>query len=358
MHTLAIEELFDKAIFDKASDIHFIASYPPILRIDGRLNFLATYPVLSGQQIENLVFPILTPEQKEMLLNNKTIDFSYGYGGGEYGNKGRFRVNLYYQRKTLAAAFRLFSSKIQTIDELYLPKICHKFTQLKQGFILVAGPTGHGKSTTLAAIINEINETTRGHIITIEDPIEYVYGSGKSIISQREFGIDTHSWTDALRSVVREDPDVLLIGEMRDPESVASAITIAEMGHLVFATIHTNSASQSIDRIIDSFPERQQNQIKIQLAATIEGIVCQKLIPKIDGGRVVATEILLGTSAIKSNIREGKTHLIDSIIETSIDVGMQTMEASLASLVKEGLISVETAKMYSIREKQLLRLIG
>lgn len=358
MQTIEIFELFEKTIYNNASDLHLIVGFPPTLRIDGRLAPIQTYPKLTNKHIEELVFPILTPEQKEILLNNKTVDFSYGYGGGDYGDKGRFRVNIYHQRRTLAASFRLFPPKIKTISELKLPDICHKFTQLKQGFILVTGPTGHGKSTTLAAIINEINETRPSHIITIEDPIEYVYPPEKCIISQREMQTDTHSWAEALRSVVREDPDIVLIGEMRDPESIASAITIAETGHLVFATIHTNSASQSIDRIIDAFPEHQQNQIRIQLAGTVEGIIAQRLIPRIDGGRIVAVEIMLGTNAVKSNIREGKTHLLDSIIETSLDNGMQSLEMSFANLVKEGVVSLDVAKSYSMREKQLLRLLG
>jgi twitching motility protein PilT len=247
---------------------------------------------------------------------------------------------------------------IRTIEELHLPKICHTFSELKQGFILVTGPTGHGKSTTLAAIINEINLARSVHILTIEDPIEYVYPSGKSIISQREMDLDTHSWSLALRSALREDPDVVLVGEMRDPETIATAITIAETGHLVFSTLHTNSASQTIDRIIDSFPASQQDQIRIQLASTLKGVVAQRLIPQINGGRIPGVEVLIGTSAVASNIREGKTHLIDSVIQTSQDAGMITLESSLASLVLSGTISLETAKSYALRPEELLRMVG
>lgn len=353
-----IKDIFDKAIQSNSSDIHLLAGLPPVLRIDGRLMLLASIPALTKDSIESMVFSILTEDQKEIFITNKGVDFSFGYGGGNYGQKGRFRVNLYYQRSTVAASFRLLPPKIRTIEELKLPKICHQFTQYKQGFILIAGPTGHGKSTTIAAIVNEINMLRSANIITVEDPIEYVYPKGKSIISQRELGSDTLSWNEALRSAVREDPDVVVVGEMRDPESIASAITIAETGHLVFSSLHTNSAAQSIDRIIDAFPEHQQNQIRAQLSSTIAGIVSQRLLPKIDGGRIAAVEVLIGTNAIKSNIREGKTHLIDSIIETSQGLGMIPLEVSLANLVKEGEITLETARGYSLHEKELLRLIG
>jgi len=358
METMEILELFEETVSKQGSDLHLLEGNYPVLRIDGVLTPLTNYHKLTQKNIEDLLFPILSASQKESLTTNKSVDFSYGYGGGKYGEKGRFRVNLYYQKGTLAGAFRLLPPRIRTIDELSLPSICHTFAMLKQGFILVTGPTGHGKSTTLAAIIDEINTSRAASIVTIEDPIEYVYPRAKSIVSQRELGIDTYSWSEALRSVLREDPDVVLIGEMRDPESVASAVTIAETGHLVLSTLHTNSASQTIDRIIDSFPEHQQNQIRIQLASTLEGIISQRLVPKIDGGRTVAAEIVLGTTAVKSNIREKKTHLIDSIVETSQDVGMMSLETSLSQLVKEGIITLQTARMYALREKELLRLIS
>ncbi len=355
---MTIQELFDKTIQSNASDLHLLAGVFPMIRIDGKLTPITSAPALTNQEIEALVFSILNEAQKEMFLANRSIDFSYAYGGGDYGDKGRFRINLYYQRNTIAGAFRLLPPKVKTIEELFLPKICHTFSNLKQGFILVTGPTGHGKSTTLASIINEINMSRPANIITIEDPVEYVYPSGKSIISQRELGSDTLSWGESLRSSLREDPDVLLVGEMRDPESIASAITIAETGHLVFSTLHTNSASQSVDRMIDSFPESQQSQIRIQLASTLEGIISQRLIPRIDGGRVPAVEILIGTNAVKSNIREGKTHLIDSIIETSQDIGMISLEASLAELVKQGIVALETARSYALRQETFLNLVS
>lgn len=355
---MTLQELFEKTIAAGASDLHLLAGSSPTLRLDGRLTAIDSNNPLTNADIEALVLPILTPEQKEIFITNRSIDFSYAYGGGDYGDRGRFRVNFYYQRATVACAFRLLPVKVKTIEELFLPKICHSFANLKQGFILVTGPTGHGKSTTLASIVNEINMTRAANIITVEDPIEYVYPPGKSIISQRELGSDTHSWDESLRSSLREDPDVLLIGEMRDPDSISSAITIAETGHLVFSTLHTNSASQSIDRMIDTFPQAQQSQVRVQLASTLEGVISQRLIPKIDGGRIVAAEVLLGTNAVKSNIREGKTHLIDSIIETSQDSGMIPLEISLAQLVKEGLVALEVARSYALRQEEFMRLIS
>src|ERR1035437_966586 len=355
---MQINELLDVTIKNNASDLHLMPGTFPAIRIDGTLRYLSNYPLLSAQEVELMIFSILKPEQKELLTNNKEIDFSFGFGGGAYGDMGRFRTNLYYQRGVLSAAFRFLQPAIRTIEELHMPKICHSFAELKQGFILVTGPTGQGKSTTLASIINEINLNKPMHILTIEDPIEYVYPPGKSIISQREMDLDTHSWTMALRSALREDPDVVLVGEMRDPETIAAAMTIAETGHLVFSTLHTNSASQTIDRIIDSFPANQQAQVKIQLASTLKGIISQRLIPQINGGRIPAVEVLIGSSAVANNIREGKTHLIDSIIQTSQDVGMITLESSLASLVLSGTISLETAKNYAIRPEELLRMVG
>lgn len=355
---MTIQDLFEKTVTARASDLHLIAGIAPHIRVDGRLIPVSTYPALSKEDIESMVFSILTPAQKELLINKKALDFSYGYGGGDYGDIGRFRINVYHQRGTMATAARLLPPKVKTIEELLLPPICHHFAKLKQGFILVTGPTGHGKSTTIASIINEINMVNSLNIITIEDPIEYVYPTGKSIISQREIGADSLSWAEALRSALREDPDVMLIGEMRDPESIASAITIAETGHLVFSTLHTNSASQTIDRIIDSFPEKQQNQIRAQLSNSLAGIISQRLIPKIGSGRIVASEILIANNAVRSNIREAKTHLIDSIIETSQDIGMIPLETTLAMLVKEGAITLEVAKSYVLRQEAFAQLIS
>lgn len=353
-----IQELLAITIKNNASDLHLLPGIPPTLRIDGFLTYVSSYKPLTKEDLEVMIFSLLNTPQKDMLLGYKELDFSFTFDDGTHKNLGRFRSNLYYQRGYLCGAFRFLEQNIRTIEDLRLPKIVHSFANLKQGFILVAGPTGHGKSTTLAAIINEINLNKAFHILTIEDPIEYVYPPGKSIISQRAMGIDTHTWSNALRSALREDPDVVLVGEMRDPETIAAAITIAETGHLVFSTLHTNSSSQSIDRIIDSFPAEQQPQIKIQLAATLKGIISQRLLPQISGGRVPAVEVLIGTSAIASNVREGKTHLIDSIIQTSHEVGMITLEASLASLVFSGSISHETAKSYALHQDYLLRMLG
>jgi twitching motility protein PilT len=355
---MQINELLDVTIKNNASDLHLLPGTFPAIRIDGTLRYLSNYPLLSPQEVETMIFSILKPEQKELLLNNKEIDFSFGFGGGTYGDMGRFRTNLYYQRGVLSAAFRFLQPEIRTIEELHMPKICHTFAELKQGFVLVTGPTGQGKSTTLASIINEINLNKPMHILTIEDPIEYVYPAGKSIISQREMDLDTHSWPLALRSALREDPDVVLVGEMRDPETIAAAMTIAETGHLVFSTLHTNSASQTIDRIIDSFPSNQQSQVRTQLASTLKGVISQRLIPQLNGGRIPGVEVMVGTAAIASNIRDGKTHLIDSIIQTSQDYGMIPLESSLSSLVLSGTISLETAKSYALRPEELLRMVG
>lgn len=355
---MEIQELLSLVVKNNASDLHLLPGIPPALRIDGELSGIANIASLSNDEVERLIFSLLTPEQKELLIANKELDFSVELSDSASQAVGRFRVNAYYQKGKLCAAFRFLPLNIKTIEELHLPKILHSFTALRQGFILVTGPTGHGKSTTLASVINEINLTRAAHILTIEDPIEYVYPLGKSIISQREMGIDTHSWGLALRSALREDPDVVLVGEMRDPETMAAAITIAETGHLVFSTLHTNSASQSIDRIVDSFPPHQQGQIRMQLAVTLKGIVSQRLLPKLSGGRVCAVEILIGTTAVASNIRDGKTHLIDSVIQTSQDVGMMTLEASLAQLVLAGDISLETARSYALHPDELARMVG
>lgn len=353
-----IQELLHLTIKNNASDLHLLVGISPVIRVDGSLRYLTNFDALSRETLESLVYSLMTPEQKELLLANKELDFSFGFGGGLYGDLGRFRINAYFQRGYLAAAFRFLPPSIRTIEQLQLPRVCHSFADLRQGFVLVTGPTGHGKSSTLAAMINEINLNKSNHIITIEDPIEYVYPQGNSIISQREMGTDTHSWSMALRSALREDPDVVLIGEMRDPETISAALTIAETGHLVFATLHTNSAAQSIDRIVDAFPDHQRSQIRIQLAASLKGIISQRLVPKITGGRVPAVEILVGTPAVASNIRDGKTHLIDSIIQTAKDVGMITIEESLAQLVREGQVTLEIARSFANHPEELTRLLG
>lgn len=353
-----IQQLLKTTVQMNASDLHLVVGIPPCVRMDGALMSLPGMSAITPPQMETMVFALINAQQKEALLANKELDFSFGFGGGAYGNLGRFRINAYYQRGYLAASLRFLAPNIKTLEDLRLPKILHSFAGLKQGLVLVCGPTGHGKSTTLAAIIQEINATRSEHILTIEDPIEYIYPAGKSIFSQRELGTDTHSWALALKSVLREDPDVVLVGEMRDPETMAAAITVAETGHLVFSTLHTNSAAQSLDRIIDSFPPHQQGQIKNQLASVVKGIISQRLIPLLPGGRGAAVEVLLGSPAVASNIRDGKTHLIDSIIQTSQDTGMITLESSLAGMVKAGFITIDTAKTYSLHPEVLTTLVG
>ncbi len=347
-----LQELFKIAIEKNASDIHIVPGYNPSLRINGQLYLLKTYPVIDPDISQKALLPILTDEQKGNLMANKEIDF-----GLQHGDM-RFRVNMYYMKGAIAAAFRLITSRIRSLEELALPDIIHTFTQVRQGFILITGPTGEGKSTSLAAIVQRINEEDARHILTIEDPIEYVYPVGKSLISQRELNQDTHSWTVALKSALREDPDVVLVGEMRDYETIQAAMTIAETGHLVFSTLHTNSVPQTIDRIVDVFPPQQQNQIRIQLASSLKAIISQRLLPNIDGtGRIAACEILVNNPAVASTIRDGKTHMIENILETSTDQGMITMERALSNLYAQGKITKETAINFAIRPQQIHKYI-
>ncbi len=353
-----LQELLALTVKNNASDLHLMPGLPPVLRIDGALSYLSSFSAMSPQSVETMIYSVVNPQQKEFLIANKDLDFSVGYGGGIYGDIGRFRVNAYYQRGYLCGEFRFLPKKIRTIEELKLPKGIHSFAQLRQGLVLVTGPTGQGKSTTLAAIVNEINTTRSDHILTIEDPIEYMYPTGKSIISQREMKGDTYSWGSALRAALREDPDVVLIGEMRDPDTISAAITIAETGHLVLSTLHTNSAAQTVDRIIDSFPSHQQAQVRTQLAFTLRGIVSQRLIPQINGGRIPAVELLTGSPAVSANIRDGKSHMIDSIIQTSQDQGMATLESSLSELVLSGAISLDVAKSFALHPEDLLQRVS
>lgn len=348
-----IQALIQYTIQNNASDLHISAYYVPTVRVHGELRAVPQLDILQPKEAEDLILPLMTQEQKEMLIANKELDFSFSIG-----ETARFRVNAYYQKGCLSAALRMLPLKIRTVDELKLPPVIHKFSELQQGFVLVVGPTGHGKSTTLAAMINEVNLNRGCHILTIEDPIEYIYPRAKAFVSQRELNFDTHSWDIALRSALREDPDVVLIGEMRDYETIQSAITIAETGHLVFATLHTNSAAQAIDRIVDVFPENQQEQVRLQLASTLAAVISQRLIPSLDGERVPVNEIMTASSAIKTCIREGKTHLIDNIIQTSGDVGMETLEASLARKVRAGIISLQNAQLYANHVKELNRILG
>lgn len=350
---VTIDDLLMKAVNRNASDLHLSVGYPPILRIDGSLVEVGER-ILDPETVENLIFSVLSEEKKELLEVNREIDFAYMYKGTV---DARFRVNAYYSMKNLSAAFRLIPSRVRTIEELMLPPLYHQLTKLKQGLVLVTGPTGHGKSTTLASMLEDINRTRFCHIVTIEDPIEYVFEGKRSLIDQREMNDDTHSWNIALRSALRQDPDVILVGEMRDYETIAATITLAETGHLVFATLHTNSASQTIDRIIDVFPENQQQQVRTQIANTLEAVIAQRLIPINKGGRRAVSEIMLNNSAIANLIREGKTHQIDNVIRTSSDVGMVYLEKSLVGLVREGAISVQKAQEYAVHPEEVLRLL-
>jgi len=347
-----IKELLEKVIKSGASDLHLTIGAPPTMRFNGYLSYIPGYSKLKPEELDDLIYSLMNSEQKELFLVNKELDFSFSLG-----DEARFRVNAFFQKGYISASLRNIPFGIPNIEELGLPKVLYEFAKLPQGFVLITGAAGQGKSTTLASIIEYINETRNVHIITIEDPIEYVFAHKKALVEQREMNVDTHSWEVALRSVLREDPDVVLLGEMRDYETISSAVTIAETGHLVFATLHTNSAAQSIDRIIDVFPDYQQQQIRIQLAAALEGVVCQRLVNTLDGKRAPASEILLGTNAIRNVIREGKTHQLDNIISTSLDLGMQSLEHSLAGLVNSGRISVEEAKSKTLRPDALMRML-
>lgn len=343
-----IKPLLALAIERDASDLHILTNYYPALRIDGQLTQISTLPIVTKDLASEIIFSFLKNEHKENLFANKEIDIGY-----EYENH-RFRVNVYFARGALNASFRLIPRQIKSIEELELPTSFHKLTSFDSGLILVVGPTGEGKTTTIASIINEINTTMAKHIITIEDPIEYVFPQERSIISQRELHDDTHSWNIGLRSVLREDPDVILIGEMRDYESMQHAVTIAETGHLVFSTLHTSSAPETINRIIDIFPSNQQNQIKTQLASVLRAVVAQRLLPRIDKkGRIPAVEVLWNSSAVSAIIREGKPFLLDNVIQTSDEEGFIFFERYLFKLYQEGKISKEDAIGRAIRPKEI-----
>lgn len=349
---IKIESLLEQVIRFDASDLHIQAGLPPMLRVDGSLKPVDEVAILDAGDCERLVFSILDDDQKEILLKDKEVDFSFAFG-----NYGRFRVNAFHERGNLAAALRLIPSKIRTLENLQMPKVLQDFTKFPRGLVLVTGPTGSGKSTTLAAMVDKINTEQSKHILTIEDPIEYAHSSKKSIVVQREIHYDTYSYAAALRSSLREDPDVVLIGEMRDLETIAAAVTIAETGHLVLATLHTNSAAQSIDRMIDVFPPHQQQQIRVQLAGMLQGVCSQRLVPAIGGGRVIAAEILVVTGAVRNIIREGKTHQLDAVIQTGGEYGMQSMDRQLVGLVQQGKISYDEAKNVAVDLQELDRLM-
>lgn len=348
-----IHDILDMLVEQNGSDVHILTGMPPTLRVEGELRPIPGAPVLTNDMAESLIFPLMTQEQKDFATVNKEIDFGYSFK-----DKGRFRINVYHQRGEIAAALRLIPARIRTIDDLQLPPVFHQFTEFRQGLVLVTGPTGEGKSTTLAALIEEINSTRSEHILTIEDPVEFVYSPKKSIISQREINHDTNGWEIALRSALREDPNVVLVGEMRDFETISATITVAETGHLVFATLHTATAAQTIDRIIDVFPSHQQGQVRQQLAASLQAVISQRLIPLAQGGRTAAFEIMLATPAIRNLIREGKTYQIDNVIQTSAESGMMLIETHLLQLVQRGALSVEKAHNYAFRPDEIERLLG
>jgi len=346
-NTSDIEEYLELGIKSNISDVHLSVGYPVYFRIDGRLERVGVEP-LTSESLERLVSPIMNDEQIAKVKEIIEVDFMHV---GPDNN--RFRVNVYKEKGQMAAALRLIPKRVRTIEQLMLPTILREFSKIPYGLVLVTGPTGSGKSTTIAAMVEEINRLEPRHIITIEDPVEYVYEKKLALIAQRNMHEDTNKWGDALRAVLRQDPDVVVIGEMRDYETIASALTIAETGHLVFATLHTNTAAQSIDRMIDVFPEGQQNQIRIQLSNMLSGVISQRLIPLKNGGRRAATEILIGTTAVKNAIREAKTHQIDNIIQTSLDVGMVSLEKSLVEMIRQGLIDIDTAKNFTMKPEEI-----
>lgn len=347
-----IEILLEEVIKKKASDLHLQVGLQPMLRVDGALKPVSGTEALTEEVVENLVFAILDEDQKQILLKDKEFDFSFAFG-----DLGRFRVNAFHERGNLAAALRLIPNEVLTVEQLGLPQIVNKFADYPRGLVLVTGPTGSGKSTTLAALVHKINHERAEHIVTIEDPIEFTHKSVKSVIVQREVHYDTFSFSAALRSSLRQDPDVVLIGEMRDLETIAAAITIAETGHLVFATLHTNSAAQSIDRMIDVFPPHQQPQIRAQLSNILMSIVSQRLVPSIGGGRVAAAEILVATPAVRNIIREGKSHQLDAVIQTGAEFGMQSMDKTLVGLIHSGTITYDEARNYAVDLDELDRLM-
>lgn len=347
-----LDDLLLLTIKAQASDLHISKGHPPVLRVGGRLSPLVRRKRLKSEDTKGLSFALMDKSQQERFLKKKEIDFSY-----YFEEKARFRVNIFFQSGEISAALRLIPTKIPTIEELNLPPILHQFTKPSQGFVLITGPSSHGKSTTLASLIDEINHTRTDHILTIEDPIEYVFEDDKCIIDQREVYQDTLTFSRALVATFRQDPDVIMVGEMRDLETIATAITAAETGHLVFATLHTNSASQTIHRVVDSFPPLQQGQIRTQLASSLLGVVSQRLIPRLQGGLIPACEIMISTSAVASLIRENKIHELPLVIETSADKGMISLNRYLSGLVRKGEVSIRHALNYSHNPSELKTLI-
>jgi twitching motility protein PilT len=352
--SIEYSEILLEVVDRNASDLHLTAGAAPTLRQRGRLVALENFPKLTPEDTREFIYSILTTEQRRRLETDLQLDFAYVVPG-----RARFRVNAYFQRGAVAAAFRLIPSQITPIDSLGLPPIVHELTRRPRGMVLVTGPTGSGKSTSLAAMIDEINQSRDEHIITIEDPIEFVHAHKRCLINQRELGNDATSFAAALKASLREDPDVILVGEMRDLDTISTALTAAETGHLVFATLHTQDAPQTIDRIIDVFPPEQQAQIRVQLSVTLQGVITQQLLPTADGaGRCAACEVLVPNSAVRNLIREGKIHQIPSVIQTGAAQGMQTMDSALATLVRAGTITAEVAASRSSSPDELRRLLG
>lgn len=348
-----VAQLLEKVVSIGASDLHLVVGVSPVIRVNTALSALPEVSPLTVEDIEFFLSQILSQEQKDILEVNKELDLSVALG-----DKVRFRVNVFYQKGYPSVAMRAISLSVPSMTDLNLPPICGHLADLPQGLVLVVGPTGHGKSTTIAAMIDRINETRAEHILTIEDPIEYIFPNKKSLIEQREMYLDTHSWDVALKSVLRQDPNVVFIGEMRDQESIQAALTISETGHLVFTTLHTNSASQTIDRVIDSFPEHQQDQVRIQLSQVIQAVVSQRLVPSVSKGMVPAIEVMIATTAIRNLIREGKTHQLDNMIATGGNLGMMSLDSSLAKLVKEGDIELNEALQVALNQDELRRYLG
>jgi len=340
---LKIDDLFKEAVKQKASDLHIIAGQPPILRIDGNLIKVKEYPVLTPKDTQELCYSILNEKQKETIENERELDISY-----EIKDISRFRVNIHWEKNNLGLVARVISTEIPTMESLDMPKVVYDLLRLKQGLILVTGPTGCGKSTSLAAMINLINTERTAHIVTLEDPIEFIFSSKKSIIRQRQLGSDMLSFAEGLKHVLRQDPNVIMVGEMRDLETIAATITLAETGHLVLATLHTLNAAQTIDRIIDVFPPYQQSQVRLQISLFLKGIISQQLLPKKDGGRVASREILINSPAISNLIRENKIAQIKTAIQTSAEEGMITMDQSIKQLYEKDLISETIAASYMV----------
>ena len=348
---MQITDLLAFSVKNKASDLHLSAGLPPMIRVHGDVRRI-NLPEMSAEEVGNMIASIMNDHQRKDYQQRLETDFSF-----ELPNIARFRVNAFNTERGPAAVFRTIPSKVLTLEELNAPKVFQKISDQPRGLVLVTGPTGSGKSTTLAALIDKINTEKSHHIITIEDPIEFTHKSKRSVVVQREVHYDTYSFSAALRSSLRQDPDVVLIGEMRDLETISAAITIAETGHLVFATLHTNSAAQSIDRMIDVFPPHQQPQIRAQLANILMAICSQRLVPAIGGGRVVAAEVLVANPAVRNVIREGKSHQLDAIIQTGADQGMQTMDRTLVSLVQSGTVTYDSAREFAVDLTEFERLM-